>query len=219
MAKQIINIGTLLNDGNGDALRIGAQKINDNFGEIYNVLGNGSELSIVSGLLAGSAIIVSSKSGEVLISAKVASAQSLGVIKVGDGLTIDTDGVLAGQNYVLPIAASNILGGVKVGDGLAINNTGVLSATTLPYSLPIATSNVRGGVKIGAGLVVDAGGVVSSINPTFRVVAVPTTSVGVAGNLAGDVAFSASAVYYCTENFSGDDIWVKTVWSTTGAWN
>ena len=49
MAKQIINVGSVLNDGTGDALRNGAQKINDNFSEIYNALGgsNGAPLEIV----------------------------------------------------------------------------------------------------------------------------------------------------------------------------
>ena len=40
MAKQTINIGTTANDGTGDALRDGADKVNDNFNEIYNLAGN-----------------------------------------------------------------------------------------------------------------------------------------------------------------------------------
>lgn len=36
MAKQVINIGSSPNDNNGDALRIGGDKINDNFNEVYN---------------------------------------------------------------------------------------------------------------------------------------------------------------------------------------
>jgi len=35
MAQQIINIGTTVNDGTGDTLRSGAQKINANFAELY----------------------------------------------------------------------------------------------------------------------------------------------------------------------------------------
>jgi hypothetical protein len=40
MAKQTINIGTSANDGTGDTLRDGADKVNDNFNEIYNLAGN-----------------------------------------------------------------------------------------------------------------------------------------------------------------------------------
>ena len=46
MAKQTINIGTIANDGTGDTLRDVADKINDNTNELYNLLGDGSTLSI-----------------------------------------------------------------------------------------------------------------------------------------------------------------------------
>jgi hypothetical protein len=35
MAKQVINIGTTANDGTGDTLRAGMDKVNDNFTELY----------------------------------------------------------------------------------------------------------------------------------------------------------------------------------------
>lgn len=46
MAKQVINIGISSNDRRGDSLRIGANKINNNFDEIYTKLGDGSNLFI-----------------------------------------------------------------------------------------------------------------------------------------------------------------------------
>ena len=45
MALQSLNLGTAANDGTGDNLRIGGDKINDNFAEIYSAFGNGSTLS------------------------------------------------------------------------------------------------------------------------------------------------------------------------------
>ena len=45
MAYQSVGIGTAADDGTGDSLRIGADKINDNFVEIYTALGNGSALT------------------------------------------------------------------------------------------------------------------------------------------------------------------------------
>ena len=44
MAYQSIGIGSSANDGTGDTLRVGADKVNDNFGELYNKLGNGTTL-------------------------------------------------------------------------------------------------------------------------------------------------------------------------------
>ena len=45
MAKQDIGLGTLANDGTGDTLRTGGDKVNDNFGEVYTYLGDGTTLS------------------------------------------------------------------------------------------------------------------------------------------------------------------------------
>lgn len=35
MAQQVIGIGSAANDGNGDSLRVGGEKINENFTEVY----------------------------------------------------------------------------------------------------------------------------------------------------------------------------------------
>ncbi len=47
MAKQTINIGTVANDGTGDSVRAGGDKINDNFTEVYTALGDGTNLNDV----------------------------------------------------------------------------------------------------------------------------------------------------------------------------
>lgn len=44
MARQGIFTGSTLNDGTGDPLVLGAKKVNDNFLEIYNALGDGNTL-------------------------------------------------------------------------------------------------------------------------------------------------------------------------------
>lgn len=45
MAKQIINTGTIANDGTGDTLRIAGTKMNANFTELYGLLGDGDNVS------------------------------------------------------------------------------------------------------------------------------------------------------------------------------
>ena len=37
MAKQVINVGAVANDGNGDPIRTAGIKINENFTEVYPV--------------------------------------------------------------------------------------------------------------------------------------------------------------------------------------
>tara|TARA_Y100000004_G_scaffold195556_1_gene262871 strand:- start:614 stop:1834 length:1221 start_codon:yes stop_codon:yes gene_type:complete len=46
MAKQALNLGASANDNTGDTLRVGGDKINDNFNELYTALGNGVNLTV-----------------------------------------------------------------------------------------------------------------------------------------------------------------------------
>ena len=48
MAKQSIGLGSSPNDGTGDNLRVGGDKVNDNFNEIYTALGDGTNLQITT---------------------------------------------------------------------------------------------------------------------------------------------------------------------------
>ena len=47
MTRQLINTGTLPNDGQGDSLRDAGTKLNSNFSELYTALGNGTTLTVV----------------------------------------------------------------------------------------------------------------------------------------------------------------------------
>ena len=46
MAKQLVNLGSVANDGTGDPLRTSFDKTNDNFNEIYTTFGDGTTLGI-----------------------------------------------------------------------------------------------------------------------------------------------------------------------------
>lgn len=139
MAKQVINIGLLTNDGTGDTLRVGAQKINENFTELYTFLGSsGGQLSVVSSITAGDGITVSSSSGSVLVSNKIATRTAVGGIKVGDTLTLSADGLV---NYALPTASLTVAGAVKIdGTTVTIDENGVISAEAAP-STPQSLEN------------------------------------------------------------------------------
>lgn len=104
MAKQLINLGTVVNDGTGDVLRVGAQKINENFTELYTFLENSSgQLSLVSSITADDGLTANASSGNVLIRANIASTTDLGSIRVGSGLQISEGGVLS----IIPQASFN----------------------------------------------------------------------------------------------------------------
>ena len=55
MAKQALGIGTTADDGTGDTLRGGGTKIKENFDELYDLMGDGSDLS--SGISATATVI------------------------------------------------------------------------------------------------------------------------------------------------------------------
>lgn len=182
MAKKVINVGTTANDDTGDSLRVAGVKINDNFTELYNILGgeSGAPLSIVSKILAGDGIAISAETGNVLVTNKIATSTVLGGIKAGTGINIDETGIASVNVYELPKASQTILGGIKVGDRLSIDANGVLSADPGAYSLPKASDTVLGGVKVGAGLSINASGVLSSdISPY----ALPVATASVLGGI------------------------------------
>ena len=79
MAYQGIGTGTTPNDNSGDSLLTGAVKINSNFTEIYNTLGNGSVLG------SASLTSLSVNSGRVTISAGIITATSGVTTYYGDG--------------------------------------------------------------------------------------------------------------------------------------
>ena len=62
MTKQTINRGTAANDGTGDNLRAGAAKINENFDELYTVLGDGTTLLSGDYITTQSTSILTNKS-------------------------------------------------------------------------------------------------------------------------------------------------------------
>lgn len=93
---------------------------------------------------------------KISINLEKASANKLGGVKIGSGLSIDSDGVLTAT---IPIASSQVVGGIKVGSGLSIENDGTLSAND--YTLPTASAQTLGGVKVGSGLSIDGSGVLS----------------------------------------------------------
>ena len=89
MAKQVINKGTNANDGTGDNLRTGANKINVNFDEIYTAIGDGS---VVDGTIKfaddTSTVSTISANGETL---RVLGGTAITTTISGNNLTIDAD--------------------------------------------------------------------------------------------------------------------------------
>ena len=67
MAINLINRGSVANDGTGDNLRAGAEKVNANFTEIYTAIGDGTTISGIVKFADDSSTVTSiSANGETL---------------------------------------------------------------------------------------------------------------------------------------------------------
>ena len=94
MAKQGISTGTTPNDGTGDTLLVGAVKTNENFDELYSLLGNGSTLSTpVTSIVAGDNISVNSATGAVTVTGTASTANIIADKLAVTGVTTLTNQV------------------------------------------------------------------------------------------------------------------------------
>lgn len=104
----------------------------------------------------------------------VASAETLGGVKIGDGVNISEDGKISvpTSEYSLPIASAETLGGVKIGDGVNISEDGKISVpkpVDLPFNFGIDENGNYGYIKVGA----------DSVTPFSKVSLVPIYSTGI----------------------------------------
>ena len=92
MALNLINRGSTANDGTGDNLRAGAEKVNANFTEIYTALGNGT---VINGTIKihddSSTETVVSANGEVF---KILGGTGITSTISGNNLTLAVDGTI-----------------------------------------------------------------------------------------------------------------------------
>ena len=88
MAYQSIGLGTSANDGTGDTLRAGGDKVNDNFVELYTLLGTGSALT--SGLSA-TATVVTLTAPVIATSLDLNGSELILAVDADTSITADTD--------------------------------------------------------------------------------------------------------------------------------
>ena len=131
MAKQIINIGFVPNDGTGSNLRAGGLIINDNFTELYTALGDGTNLAFSS-----PNIIVSddlANTAQVSLGGGIQVVGGTGIdtsITAGGILTISVDGTIATSS------------GVATLTNKTINlNANTLTGTTAEFNTALSDDN------------------------------------------------------------------------------
>lgn len=127
MSKLGINTGSTPNDGTGDSLLSGAEKINSNFDELYSILGDGSTLSPVTSIVAGTNVSVSSSTGNVTINATGSGGGG------GAGIDVQDEGV------ALATTATTLN---FVGSGVNASGTGAIKTITISGGSGVGTENV-----------------------------------------------------------------------------
>ena len=115
MALQSLNIGTAANDGTGDNLRVGGDKINDNFSEIYTAFGNGSTLSSLA------ITALNSATANELVTVGATTTE----LDAESNLTFDGSTLAIGGNVT--IANAGNIGSVGDTDAIAIASGGAVT--------------------------------------------------------------------------------------------
>jgi len=145
MAFQGISTGTNPNDGTGDTLISGARKINDNFQEIYDALGDGTNLltgspNLTVGFITatgGSFSGITSFSSDVSVSGTVTASTFSGNLATTDLTGTITNAQLAGSIQNSKLANDSVsFGGISLdlGQTDATPAFNLSDATNYPYS-------------------------------------------------------------------------------------
>ena len=155
MAKQVIGIGTTPNDGTGDTIRAGGDKINDNFDEIYTLLGTGTALT--SGISATSSVVtLAGPTVTGVASFAAGSAGAPSITKTGDTNTgiffsaadevaITTAGTqrLKIDNSTATFAGAITGGGLlTTGGNIIIPDAGTLGSASSTSAMTIASTGI-----------------------------------------------------------------------------
>ena len=190
MALQSINIGTAANDGTGDNLRVGGDKINDNFSEIYTAFGNGSTLSslavtAMNGATVNEIVTVGSTTTELDAEANLTFDGS--TLAVTGNITVPNDGDIGsvGATDAIQISSGGI---VTFKDDIKIKDGGTIATATDDDAITIAAA---GAVTFSqrdvhsSGITVADGGQIGSASDA--------DSIAIAAN--GVVTFSQAPVF------------------------
>lgn len=98
------------------------------------------------------------------VSLKKATSTTLGGIKVGTNLNIDTDGVLSAVDTTYNDATQTVHGLMSTTDKIKLD---CIEDNANNYSLPTASSSTLGGVKVGTNLNIDTNGVLSATDTLY----------------------------------------------------
>ena len=194
MAKVGINTGSAPNAGDGSTLLAGANAINSNFTEVYDLLGDGTNLpaGIVTSIVAGNNVTVSGATGAVTINASGGGGG-------GSIAGINT----TGTSFFNQINASGIITATEavVGSAVTINSSGIkagiITAATFVGSLSGNSTTANKALSVE---VIDNG----TNNSCFPMFAAAAATGQRSVNTNTNLSFNASTGALTATSFSGN---------------
>ena len=206
MARQGIGTGSSANDGTGDNLRVGAAKINDNFGELYTYFGDGTNLNFSGGVWNTVSAGINTLSSVGIGTTNPRFALEVGAVGAsGTSLYVNGDARVTG---IISATQVNIGGEILTGAGVTSLVAG--SNITLSGSTGQVTINSSGGGgSAGAGGTWSTYDGISGITTTkkvkiqnnLEVTGVTTSTGGFVGALTGNA--SSATVLASSRNIGG----------------
>ena len=220
MAKQLIGIGSSANDGTGDNLRVGGDKVNDNFNEIYTAIGDGTTLTSGTFITTTSTNTLTNKSIDLTDNTVTGTLAELNTA-VSDATLVSTTGsvtltnktINGPDNTITNIVNANLSGSAAIsnanlanssisigGVSLNLGDTDATPAFNLSDATDYPTSSLSGTIT-NAQL---DGSIVNSklSNSTISIIADDSSAQSIA--LGGSILFTGGSGI--TTSISGNEI-------------
>ena len=220
MAKQLIGLGSSPNDGTGDNLRVGGDKVNDNFNEIYTAIGDGTTLTSGTFITTTSTNTLTNKSIDLTDNTVTGTLAELNTA-VSDATLVSTTGsvtltnktINGPDNTITNIVNANLSGSAAIsnanlanssisigGVSLNLGDTDATPAFNLSDATDYPTSSLSGTIT-NAQL---DGSIVNSklSNSTISIIADDSSAQSIA--LGGSILFTGGSGI--TTSISGNEI-------------
>ena len=162
MALQSLNLGTAANDGTGDNLRVGGDKINDNFSEIYTAFGDGSTLSslavtAMNGATANEIVTVGSTTTELDAESNLTFDGS--TLAVTGNITATTITLSNDSGLIVPDDGN--IGSASATDAMQISSGGIV---TFKDDILLKNDGTIGSAGAATAMTIDSDGIVTFVD-------------------------------------------------------